>query len=143
MCCFLLEVEPLEKPFVKWCDRCKPGRGGCSAYADRPQECADFECLWLNSQKRPAADRMAPELRPDISKVMFGPQSTVDNRHLFVHVHPNYPQAWKAPAIQAHIDMIVRRGGSVTVVIGNRRVIHAPGAPVIETTEEELLKVRP
>lgn len=142
-CCFLLEVEELKKPFVTWCSHCRPGNpaGGCGIYADRPAACGGFACLWLASQHRPG-EEMAPELRPDRSKVMFGPASQIDKRHLFVHVFPKYPDAWLKPKVYNKIQEILKRGGFVTVVIGPRRVVLGPNQPPIYTTESELEALR-
>lgn len=41
-----MEIEELAKPVGEWCPHCKPGKG-CTIYADRPKECADFMCQWL------------------------------------------------------------------------------------------------
>ena len=50
LCCKLLVIDELDKPPDTWCPHCKPGRGGCSIYADRPPSCRLFRCGWLDSK---------------------------------------------------------------------------------------------
>ena len=47
LCCKLLAVTELDKPLGKWCEHCKPGRGGCGIYDNRPESCREYECHWL------------------------------------------------------------------------------------------------
>src|SRR5262245_34979797 len=47
LCCKLLNIDELNKPANTWCQHCRPGKGGCSIYADRPPDCRTFACGWL------------------------------------------------------------------------------------------------
>jgi hypothetical protein len=55
-CCFTHAVTAIGKPGSEWCPHCKIG-SGCRIYPDRPEQCHDFSCLWLqgwaNEQDRP------------------------------------------------------------------------------------------
>lgn len=44
-CCTVLEQVELRKPMRCACEHIV--RGGCRIYADRPQGCREFNCLWL------------------------------------------------------------------------------------------------
>lgn len=46
LCCKVMAIEQLAKPASSWCQHCRPGHG-CLSYATRPDECCDFDCLWL------------------------------------------------------------------------------------------------
>jgi len=63
VCCTLSEVKDINKNAWEDCKFCI-SKKGCSIYKDRPQDCKDFECAYLQTQ--------APiELRPDNCGVMF------------------------------------------------------------------------
>ena len=53
LCCKLPSVRDFNKPIDTWCSHCRPGKGGCSIYADRPNRCRAFVCGWLASDKIP------------------------------------------------------------------------------------------
>jgi hypothetical protein len=123
-----LAIPDLGKPARQWCAHALRPHGGCAVHhlkAKTPslRACADFECLWLQSQRRvDPGDRQERNLRPNISHVMFGPFDPEDDRHLFVHVDPEVPRAWKEPLVQERINVFLERGAQVTVVIGETHV---------------------
>ena len=45
-CCVAKGVKALDKPAFERCRNLVEGVKGCSIYAARPRECADFECMW-------------------------------------------------------------------------------------------------
>lgn len=63
-CCTLLEVSELDKPEGKPCELLSDAGGGCSAYADRPKGCRNWECSWRMGLGR-------EEDRPDKSGIVF------------------------------------------------------------------------
>src|SRR6185503_13697850 len=65
-CCSALGVVALRKPMFTNCVNCTAS--GCGIYADRPEECSRFECLWLTD---PAGVLLRDEERPDKSGVIF------------------------------------------------------------------------
>lgn len=56
-CCVSMEVPGVNKPKDTPCVYLKGGTKKCSIYADKPEECSSFKCLWLiglgNSKDRP------------------------------------------------------------------------------------------
>lgn len=124
----LLAIPDLGKPARQWCAHAERPHGGCAVHhlkdADpRLAACRDFECLWLQSQRRvDPTDRQTRALRPNISHVMFGPFDAEDNKHLFVHVDPTEPAAWKTDQIQERLQFFLNRGARITVVIGEAHV---------------------
>jgi hypothetical protein len=44
-CCFIFDIEATGSPQYAWCRHCAIGRG-CAVYAERPEECRNFYCLW-------------------------------------------------------------------------------------------------
>lgn len=63
-CCTVLAVDELRKPMRWACDHLTCG--GCRVYAERPQSCRDFNCLWLRGEI--AGDEST---RPDRLGVLF------------------------------------------------------------------------
>lgn len=56
-CCFTHAVEYFDKPVAQVCSQCTVGVG-CKMYGKHPDECRDFECLWL-------LEEFPDEMRPD------------------------------------------------------------------------------
>jgi hypothetical protein len=92
LCCKLIPIEDeqLVKTENEWCQHCKPGRGGCSIYADRPLSCSSFACTWLVSLA------LGDEWFPAASKIIVR-DDVVQNsvRILSFIVDPKYPNRWR------------------------------------------------
>lgn len=59
-CCTALGVEKLKKP--PW-QKCEHASRGCGIYAQRPNSCQIFECVYVQDQQR---DKVMPRsMRPD------------------------------------------------------------------------------
>lgn len=74
-CCELPAVPSLDKEACTACPHSSPA--GCAIYADRPAECRDYRCLWLDDAIGDEADR------PDRLGLMFDLPSLVQD-------HPDY-----------------------------------------------------
>lgn len=61
-CCTLSYVKEINKEAWDTCKFCK--NNGCSIYNERPQDCRDFECAYLQGANN-------IELRPDKCGIMF------------------------------------------------------------------------
>ncbi len=135
MCCFLMAVPDLDKPSCIWCTHAERPHGGCGVYNQpeiKPQACTDFSCLWLISQNRRPEERMAYSIRPDRSGVLFHDARDDENPNtLYVHVDPAHPEAWKWEPIQDHINMVLRKGCAVHIIIGWRRIVLELGKPPV------------
>src|SRR5262245_12210699 len=46
LCCKLLHVKELDKPANRWCQHCRPGKGGCSIWGATPEICKSYFCGW-------------------------------------------------------------------------------------------------
>jgi hypothetical protein len=62
-CCDIIGVRELGKPYYA---RCVHLQGGCGIYADRPETCRAYRCIW---HLGPLGDKI--ERRPDNLGVMF------------------------------------------------------------------------
>lgn len=63
-CCFTHAVTAIQKPNSEWCPHCEIG-AGCRIYPNRPEQCGEFSCLWLQGWGD-------VQDRPDRLKVVMG-----------------------------------------------------------------------
>jgi hypothetical protein len=103
-----------QKPAARWCEHCKPGKGGCSRYAERPKVCRDFECQWL------ADGTVADYWRPTKSHMVM--TSDAEERIVYVDVDPAYPNAWRAEPYFSELRTIARYV-RVSIKIGERHIL--------------------
>jgi hypothetical protein len=112
-CCRVFAIPDFNKPAGKWCEHCNVGKG-CKIYETRPDICATFECLWLQSQTRENKhEHMRPEMRPDKCKVVFSP--TTNDKIMSATTMPGSPMAWRRPDVRRAIDIMVQGGFRVVV----------------------------
>ncbi len=120
LCCKVMGIKALDKPRDVWCSHAS--RGGCSIYADRPEECRTFSCLWL------LEENLGPEWKPDKSKLVL----TVNQagRRNMVYVDVGSPDAWRrAPYHQRLMAMMqagLSRGWLTFIVVGERTGLLLP-----------------
>lgn len=62
ICCLIPKVPELKKPNGKLCTFCN--KDGCTIYKERPSDCRQFECAWLQSGA-------SLDLRPDKCGILF------------------------------------------------------------------------
>jgi hypothetical protein len=138
-CCTVFEVKDIGKPFGAACQYLGAtafGRG-CTIYAERPQPCKNYVCLWLDSQRRQEpADRLPEALKPEACKVVMGWPWGEDRDTLFVYPYPGYEGAWRKPPVAEHLRMILSRGGKVVVVTGATRIAIKGDMAFVGTEEE-------
>jgi hypothetical protein len=127
LCCRLLGIKVLEKMPGVWCKFCKPGRGGCTIHnqPEFPGECADYVCLWLQSQHEDAP--LPDDLRPDRCHVIID-KRLGENIHN-VRCNIGHPHAWKDPRIQKVLQTVVDIERSTAVLVtesGEGQVLYSP-----------------
>jgi hypothetical protein len=121
MCCLLLHVPEAQKPRAGWCPHCRPGKGGCNIYDQRPNICRVYACMWLVNQAIP--DYWAP-LR---SKMVLDFHHDAEMRFpvLRVHVHPKHPNRWREEPYHSDIRRMAHSGlMGVSGVMGSSKVIY-------------------
>lgn len=121
MCCKVPAIEEFAKPPGVWCKHAATGKG-CSIYADRPDSCRAFYCLWMQDA------RLGAEWKPEKAKfVVYLQQNGVN---LQVGVDPSFPNAWTRPPYVAQIRKWVaegaERGQFVFIRIGARVIALLP-----------------
>jgi uncharacterized protein len=109
MCCKVLEIEHFEKPAGRLCMHCRPEHG-CSAYADRPQVCRDYECLWLTERDIPIA------LNPNKLGALL--MEDPDSDEYQAVCDPSRPMAWRHPLMFKHLVTKAKEGRVVVAKAG-------------------------
>ena len=127
LCCKLPSVRDFNKPIDTWCSHCRPGKGGCSIYADRPNMCRAFVCGWL------ASDKIPPEWFPAKSKMILQQRG---ERHIFVAVDPTFPNVWRNEPYHSDIRRWAREN-LVEIRIGRRFIYLTPDGRERETTRTQ------
>ena len=116
LCCKVMAIEELAKPAGQWCRHCKPGRG-CQIHDSRPDECRDFNCLWLIDE------RFGPHWRPNKSKLVL----TASEDGIEVRCDPGFPEAWRKEPYHSQIRRWAASGEArdvtVLIVINERMIL--------------------
>lgn len=136
-CCRIYHIPEFDKPAGKWCEHCVVGKS-CKIYATRPERCVDFECMWLQSQRRPTVAQEL-ELRPDKSKVVFAPST--NPKIMTALTTPGYPLAWQSKRVMGVIDALNKAGVAVAVgaPLARTQTLFKPDGTrkVVEMTEPD------
>jgi hypothetical protein len=124
LCCKLPSVLEIDKHIDEWCKHCRPGKGGCTIYEQRPQACKKFTCGWLEG-------KLGDEWFPAKCKmyVTAGPP----NERFRVIVDPAFPDAWRREPHYSQLKAIA----PILIRVGRRFIkLHADG------TEREVVHSR-
>lgn len=121
LCCKLNKVADLDKPTGIWCTHCAIG-SGCTIYADRPQSCREYNCLYLMNPNLPEF------WHPLRSHMVL--QSGSSANSMVIMVDPERPFAWRsepyATTIRGFAEQLCRQGGIVIIKTGSRIHIALP-----------------
>lgn len=102
MCCKILLIPELDKPFNTWCKHCN-NHSNCSIYETRPQRCRDFVCYFLISD-------LGEEWRPSKCRMVV----TTHTDRLLVMVDPARPDAWRK---EPYMSTITHWSTQITVYV--------------------------
>ncbi|MBB6191160.1 hypothetical protein FHS51_001382 [Sphingobium wenxiniae] len=107
LCCTVMKVTMPSsvKPAHTACEHCT--LAGCSIYADRPDVCAEFQCLWLATQQAPQF-AMPSSFRPDRCGVLIDLNAAGT-----VLAHCAFPSSWKRQPIHGWLLGMAQRGHNV------------------------------
>lgn len=114
-CCEVMGVHSLDKPQFQPCrhqlyriGEPPAGRpGGCGIYADRPEECSTYKCLWRAGCMKPL-----PQTRPDRLGLTFdlAPPDLIEYiGRPFVQVHECWPDARNDPKARYVLEALAER----------------------------------
>jgi hypothetical protein len=125
MCCKVYRIEDLDKPAGKWCAHCVIG-SGCKTYDDRPQQCRDFNCVWLQDDTLPLS------WKPDASKIVFSIYPTTG--FVYGQVDASSPFAWqKEPYIsglRAWSERLLQERRHLLIFVGTNATLIMPPGPI-------------
>lgn len=109
LCCTVMKVTMPGgiKPAHESCSECTAK--GCAIYADRPDACAGFQCVWLASQQHPQL-ALARDLRPDRCGVVLDMNAAGT-----ILAHCEFPASWKAEPVRGWLLNMARRGVNVLI----------------------------
>jgi hypothetical protein len=117
LCCYVLDIDELNKPTHAWCQHCRPGKGGCSIYADRPPVCRDFACKWLT-------DASLPEhWFPKRAHMVIHKPTTSEMSIVEITVDRRYPNRWREEPYYSDIRQIALNGLSNGIQFATRVVV--------------------
>lgn len=111
---------------------------GCSIYTERPQECCDFECLWLQDDGHVFRNMQ----RPDHIGVIFdvtGEASKIGRQALVAHAV--WPGALEAGEAKKLVEKYAARGILVICIDGDKRSYVGP-EHLITKVKQVALEVR-
>jgi hypothetical protein len=94
LCCKLLSIEGVEeRSGWTWCKHCRPGKGGCGIYDNRPDACRNFVCGWLSGGLDTVLD---PERwYPAKARMMITAEAVDTEVHVVIQVDPSFPERWR------------------------------------------------
>jgi hypothetical protein len=105
LCCRLLDVPEAGKQTAQWCPHCRPGKGGCSIYAARPQACRHWACSWLVNSD------FGDEWFPKACGIVVDMHRMEDDSIVMrFHVDPRTPDNWRKEPFYSQIKQAALRG---------------------------------
>ena len=123
-CCVVFEVKDVPKAFGEACKHLGPTLfgHGCQIYAERPDACKRYVCLWLDSQRRSDVEKFPENMRPNVTKCVLGWPWGMDRETLFVYPYPGHDTAWQKPPVSLYLRSILAKGAKVVVVTKDKRI---------------------
>lgn len=117
LCCLLLSIPWMDSAEGELCQHCSPGIG-CNIFADAPEKCKEFECLWKQSPV------MGEDLRPDNCGIVF--EAYHEEQTVVALVDGHKPDAWTKGEPKKLISMMLMDGYLVWILIGEERNLLLP-----------------
>jgi hypothetical protein len=130
-CCKLLAVPALDKPPNVKCAHVQMGKG-CRIYDKRPQECRNFNCLWLQSPV------LGWDLKPNQCGVVF--ETFMEDRLVLALVAEHRPKAWMSGNPRKLILQMLNDGFAVWVLSGGEKHMLLPPGQTEEDIRQRTLK---
>jgi hypothetical protein len=119
-------VPALHKPRGQWCPHACAA--GCNIYATRPEECHDYECVWLTSQR--STPPLPPTLKPSVCGALIN--LSRDQKTMVIDFDPASTKFW-APGGTTPLAKFVTRVSMLKDVLvrkGKRTLVVRKGAIV-------------
>lgn len=118
-CCTVMGVKSINKPERKPCPNLCAS--GCSIYADRPEDCRDFACVWLVDDGRVFRNME----RPDRVGILFDATQEGSKLGQALIARPVRPGAFSELAAKKMIDKLAKRT-LIVIIDGEKRKLIGP-----------------
>ena len=122
LCCKVLGVRGLDKPPYEPCRHCAVGEG-CAIYPSRPQDCRQFNCMWVEEGSQVPEHWLPSRAGMVLCADLVGPR-------IEVHVDDATPDAWRREPYYGDLRRwsaaAMRDGGSVMAYLPDRTIIFLP-----------------
>lgn len=124
LCCTLLGIHQLDKAPFQHCFHCEVGKE-CRIYTRRPEECKDFDCMWL-------LGATPEELKPSRTHVVLADVQEglkkkgyeLENRTVVgCYVDPAYPNSYKEGAIKEYLNSLLAKGVEIILIEKGRNML--------------------
>ena len=102
MCCFVPEIEELDKPVDTWCRHCTGH--SCRIHGEHPKTCRDFQCAWI------ANPLVAEHWYPKRAKMLLYTSKDDDGFWIRIRMHPEHPNRWREEPYYSDIKRFSARG---------------------------------
>ena len=131
LCCELLPIQALNKPHSEKCKYCETN---CTIYEDRPDDCKNFNCLWVET------DQSDESLRPNNTHVIF--EKIPNVKAYLALVDPKYPLAYKTQEVESICIDLLDRGFSVLLssFSNEPKRLRTPKGIKVDTMIEQIMK---
>ncbi len=106
-------VAELNKPRDVRCNHLT-SLGRCGIYADRPESCAAFKCLWLQGS-------FPVELKPN--KIQAVPMPANMGKIQALNVDPKAGRVWEHGVLAAYIERMRKDGTPTLILYGEERIV--------------------
>jgi hypothetical protein len=126
LCCKVLGVRGVDKPQYEWCTYCTVGKG-CTIYADRPQDCRDFNCTYIMP-----GSMVGEHWFPARSKMVLCSDPSVPL--IEIHVDKGMPDNWRKEPFYSDLKAWSQRAlqdeGQIMVCLPDRNIVILPDRDV-------------
>lgn len=121
-CCKAFAIPGLKKAAGVTCRHFNSG-AKCTVYADRPQTCRAYQCLWLKMSEDKRFDNPSPALRPDRCGVIIDIREEREGSTITLTVDPKRPESINDPQVaEVALSLWKKTGFQVVGVLGNNAV---------------------
>lgn len=125
MCCYIPRIQALNKKPDTLCDNYCPMKKHCKIYKDRPSECSEFDCMWLQSGAH-------EDLRPDKCGVMF---EKISDDLIYGTQDPRQEPSNLG---MAQVDQFNKQNFSVVINYKGKKEIYEADGHTIENIKKQL-----
>ena len=125
LCCKLLETHDIKTNRGEICPYCN--EWGCMIYNDRPKECREYKCMWLQM------DDIGIEMRPDKCHVIF---DRISDKTICAAQDPDYNLN---DFVKRQINLFLKEGFSVVIIKGDKKTVYVSKGHSFEEAKRDVI----